>query len=66
MVDRITPVTTDAHREMVRREFGVDDAWPVITEPFRQWILEDRFAAGRPAGSSSGLGSPPTSRLTRR
>lgn len=49
MVDRITPVTTDAHREMVRREFGVDDAWPVICEPFRQWILEDRFAAGRPA-----------------
>jgi mannitol 2-dehydrogenase len=54
MVDRITPVTTDAHREMVRREFGVDDAWPVITEPFRQWILEDRFPAGRPAWELAG------------
>jgi mannitol 2-dehydrogenase len=54
MVDRITPVTTDAHREMVRREFGVDDAWPVITEPFRQWIMEDRFPVGRPAWELAG------------
>ncbi len=48
MVDRITPVTTDADREMVRREFGVEDRWPVITEPFSQWIVEDRFCQGRP------------------
>ncbi len=54
MVDRITPVTTDAHREMLRREFGVDDAWPVITEPFRQWILEDDFPQGRPAWEMAG------------
>jgi mannitol 2-dehydrogenase len=54
MVDRITPVTTDAHRGMVRRRFGVDDAWPVITETFRQWIMEDRFPQGRPAWELAG------------
>jgi mannitol 2-dehydrogenase len=48
MVDRITPVTTDADREMVRTEFGIDDAWPVVCEPFRQWVVEDKFSNGRP------------------
>jgi mannitol 2-dehydrogenase len=49
MVDRITPVTTDDDRAMVAERFGVDDAWPVVAEPFTQWVIEDRFAAGRPA-----------------
>jgi mannitol 2-dehydrogenase len=49
MVDRITPATTDAHRALVRDSFGIDDAWPVVTEPFRQWVVEDRFPLGRPA-----------------
>jgi mannitol 2-dehydrogenase len=48
MVDRITPQTTDSDREMVRESFGVRDAWPVVTEPFRQWVIEDRFSNGRP------------------
>jgi mannitol 2-dehydrogenase len=48
MVDRITPQTTDADRTWLREEIGVDDAWPVVSEPFRQWVLEDSFAAGRP------------------
>ncbi len=48
MVDRITPQTTDADREMVRDEFGINDAWPVVCEPFRQWIIEDAFSNGRP------------------
>jgi len=48
MVDRITPQTTDADREMVRDEFGIEDAWPVVCEPFRQWIIEDAFSNGRP------------------
>jgi len=48
MVDRITPQTTDADRLMVRERFGLDDAWPVVCEPFRQWIIEDKFSAGRP------------------
>ncbi len=48
MVDRITPQTTESDREMVRDAFGVDDAWPVVTEPFRQWVVEDTFCNGRP------------------
>ena len=48
MVDRITPQTTEADREMVLGGFGIEDAWPVVTEPFRQWIIEDRFSDGRP------------------
>ena len=49
MVDRITPVTTDADREHLRRRYGIDDNWPVFSERFTQWVIEDRFAAGRPA-----------------
>jgi mannitol 2-dehydrogenase len=48
MVDRITPQTSDADREMVAQDFGIQDAWPVVTEPFRQWIIEDLFCNGRP------------------
>ncbi len=48
MVDRITPAATDEHRRMVESQFGIRDACPVVTEPFRQWIIEDRFANGRP------------------
>jgi mannitol 2-dehydrogenase len=49
MVDRITPQTTDSDRAFLQEEFGLDDRWPVVCEPFRQWVLEDSFAAGRPA-----------------
>lgn len=48
MVDRITPVTTDEDRAWVRDELGIDDAWPVVAEPFFQWVLEDAHPAGRP------------------
>ena len=48
MVDRITPVTTDADRALVRELWGVDDDVPVVAEPFSQWVLEDRFSCGRP------------------
>ncbi len=48
MVDRITPVTTDADRAELARRFGVEDAWPVVCEPWTQWVLEDAFPAGRP------------------
>src|SRR3954447_2752611 len=48
MVDRITPRTTDADRAFVERAFGVRDRWPVITEPFSQWIVEDAFCHHRP------------------
>ena len=48
MVDRITPMTADADRAWLRDARGVDDHWPVVAEPFRQWVMEDTFAAGRP------------------
>jgi mannitol-1-phosphate/altronate dehydrogenase len=48
VVDRITPTTSPADREMVARQFGVRDRWPVVTEPFSQWIIEDEFCDGRP------------------
>ncbi|GAA4421701.1 mannitol dehydrogenase family protein [Georgenia halophila] len=55
MVDRITPVTSDEDRNMVAERFGIDDAWPVVAEPFTQWVLEDRFAAGRPPYEDVGV-----------
>lgn len=48
MVDRIVPATTDADRQEVEERLGVTDAWPVVTEPFTQWVIEDRFPGGRP------------------
>ncbi len=48
MVDRITPATQDADRATVATALGAEDAWPVVTEPFRQWVIEDRFPLGRP------------------
>jgi mannitol 2-dehydrogenase len=54
MVDRITPVTHDADVTWLREARGIDDAWPVVAEPFRQWVIEDAFAAGRPAWEHDG------------
>ncbi len=48
MVDRITPATTDEHRNLVKDKFGIDDGWPVMTESFKQWVIEDHFVQGRP------------------
>ncbi len=47
MVDRITPGTTDADRAWLQAELGIVDRWPVVTEPFRLWVLEDRFSGER-------------------
>lgn len=48
MVDRITPATSDADRARLAGKFGLTDRWPVVCEPYRQWVLEDHFASGRP------------------
>ena len=48
MVDRITPRTTPEEVEQIAAELGARDAWPVVAEPFTQWVLEDTFCAGRP------------------
>jgi mannitol 2-dehydrogenase len=55
MVDRITPVTTDGDREQLRERFGIDDRWPVVCEPFVQWVLEDAFCCGRPPYERAGV-----------
>ncbi|MDN5581630.1 MAG: mannitol dehydrogenase family protein [Corynebacterium sp.] len=54
MVDRITPETTDADREDVAAR-GYTDAWPVVAEDFTQWVLEDKFTAGRPPYQDAGV-----------
>ncbi|CCD96282.1 putative mannitol dehydrogenase family protein [Bradyrhizobium sp. ORS 375] len=54
MVDRIVPATTDADRTEVSAALGLDDAWPVVTEPFSQWVIEDTFGGERPAWDISG------------
>jgi mannitol 2-dehydrogenase len=55
MVDRITPQTTDDDRAEVRERFGIDDGWPVVCEPFTQWVLEDAFSLGRPPYEDAGV-----------
>jgi fructuronate reductase len=55
MVDRIVPATTDADRARIAVELGVEDVWPVMTEPFCQWVIEDDFPAGRPAWEKFGV-----------
>jgi mannitol 2-dehydrogenase len=55
MVDRITPVTTDHDRELLAEQFGVEDGWPVVCEPFTQWALEDHFSCGRPPLDDAGV-----------
>lgn len=55
MVDRITPVTTPEDVVLVRDRIGIDDRWPVMCEPFSQWVLEDQFACGRPPLEQAGV-----------
>jgi fructuronate reductase len=49
MVDRIVPATTEEDARSIAARLGVHDAAPVLCEPFRQWVIEDRFVAPRPA-----------------
>jgi fructuronate reductase len=55
MVDRIVPATAEADRRLVFETMGVMDAWPVVTEPFTQWVVEDRFSTGRPPLEIAGV-----------
>jgi mannitol 2-dehydrogenase len=48
MVDRITPATSDRERNLLNEQWGVEDAWPVFCEEFKQWVIEDHFCDGRP------------------
>ena len=55
MVDRITPATTDDDKATIATRYGTDDRWPVLSEPFVQWVLQDDFAAGRPPLEAVGV-----------
>lgn len=55
MVDRIVPATTDEDRQRISAALGVEDHWPVVTEPFFQWVVEDHFPNGRPDLAASGV-----------
>jgi mannitol 2-dehydrogenase len=55
MVDRITPVTSDEDRAELADQFGIEDRWPVVCEPWTQWVLEDTFADGRPPLEDAGV-----------
>ncbi len=54
MVDRIVPATTAADRADLVARLGLEDAAAVLTEPFCQWVIEDRFAGPRPAWETVG------------
>jgi mannitol 2-dehydrogenase len=55
MVDRITPATTQDDIDHLKAAFGITDGWPVVCEPFEQWVLEDHFSAGRPPYEQAGV-----------
>jgi mannitol 2-dehydrogenase len=55
MVDRITPVSTQREVEELKKEFHLEDGWPVVCEPFIQWIIEDDFSLGRPHWEKVGV-----------
>lgn len=55
MIDRIVPATTDADRDATLEAIGMVDAWPIMTEPFSQWVVEDHFTNGRPAWDKAGV-----------
>ncbi len=48
MVDRITPVTTPEIISYLQNTHHITDEWPVVCEPFIQWVIEDKFSDGRP------------------
>jgi mannitol 2-dehydrogenase len=55
MVDRITPQTAAADRAFLAEEYGLQDRWPVVAEPFIQWVIEDTFPYGRPPYEDVGV-----------
>lgn len=59
MVDRITPVTADADRAVLSEKFGIEDAWPVVCEPFTQWVLEDEFGEPVSIAATAEQGAEP-------
>lgn len=54
MIDRIVPATTEANRDAIEAATGLRDEAAVVTEPFSQWVIEDRFAGPRPRWEAVG------------
>ncbi len=54
MVDRIVPAVTEADLAAFAAAFGYRDEALVIGEAWSQWVIEDDFAADRPAWESAG------------
>ncbi len=54
MVDRIMPVITNKDKENLKAVFSIDDACPVVCEPYMEWVIEDDFANGRPPWETVG------------
>ncbi|RZJ46076.1 MAG: mannitol dehydrogenase family protein [Brevundimonas sp.] len=55
MVDRITPVTRQDDIARMGETWGLTDAWPILCEPYSQWVVEDDFADGRPDWEEVGV-----------
>lgn len=55
MIDRIVPATTVTDRNQVAKALGMRDEAAVITEPFSQWVIEDKFAGPRPSWENYGV-----------
>ena len=55
MVDRIVPLMTDAEKDAVADDIGMRDEGAVVTEHFRQWVIEDSFAGPPPRWETGGV-----------
>ncbi|MBP1665501.1 MAG: mannitol dehydrogenase family protein, partial [Bacteroidetes bacterium] len=55
MVDRITPITRQPDIDKLKSVYGIEDNWPVVCEPYIQWITEDKYSNGRPDWESAGV-----------
>ncbi|MDN6399451.1 MAG: mannitol dehydrogenase family protein [Brachybacterium sp.] len=55
MVDRITPSADEKAADTVLAQTGLADSVPVVTEPFSEWVIEDRFRGRRPEWEKAGV-----------
>jgi fructuronate reductase len=55
MVDRIVPAARDEDVDALATTLGLRDEAAVFGEPFRQWVIEDRFAGARPPLDLAGV-----------
>jgi len=55
MVDRIVPATEEADIDALEAQIGLTDRAMVKTEPFTQWVIEDKFAGERPDLAAFGV-----------